>query len=166
MIKYYEFLANGEHTLPNGQVLTDWWSAWGWTNGTETSYGEPVRQSYWAENALRSTSTKIYDMWRETTGWDLPSQAYKEQGTLTYNNFAVRLMPAMDEDLRMIRTSVGEVVVAESWKMIYAEDETEFYELLDGMREKCVALGLETIEQWGIDSWAAASEAFAKYDVK
>ncbi len=165
---FENILATGSHTLASGEVLQSgqWWAAWGWTNDTLTSYGEPARQSEWSSTALANTSTKIFDMWRKTTGYQLPIEAYKEKGTITYNALATRFMPSLDDDSSMIRTSVGEIVVAESWKMVYAQDEEEFWSIFDGMREKCEALGIGLLEESCAEKWAAAKAAAAPYEVQ
>lgn len=164
---FEEMYTNGSYTLESGEVLQtgQFWCVWGWTNDTLTSYGEPVRQTEWSSTALAATSTKIFDMWRKTTGYQLPIEAYKEKGTITYNSLATRFMPSLDEDMQMIRTSVGEVVVAESWKMVYAANEEEFWSIYEGMREKCEALGIAMLEENCAENWAAAKEAAAPYEL-
>ena len=156
----------GSTTLESGEVLESgqFWAAWGLTNDTMTKYGEPLRQGEWSTTAAANTDTKIYEIWRARTGYNLPIDAYKDQDTLTYRALAARFMPSLDEDARMIRVSVGEVVVAESWKMVYAADEAEFWTLYEGMREKAESLGIETLETAAIENWKAASELAAKYE--
>lgn len=164
---FIEMYNTGSTTLESGEVLQNgqFWCIWGWTNDTLTSYGEPVRQTEWSSTALAATSTKIFEMWRETTGYQLPIDAYKEQGTIAYNALATRFMPTLDDDAQMMRTSIGEKVVAASWKMVYAADEAEFNALLDEMRADCDALGLKSLEDACTENWASAKEAAAPYEL-
>lgn len=164
---FTEMYNTGSTTLASGEVLQNgqFWCIWGWTNDTLTSYGEPVRQTEWSSTALAATSTKIFEMWRETTGYNLPIEAYQEQGTIAYNALATRFMPTLDDDAQMMRTSIGEKVVAASWKMVYAADEAEFYSLLDEMRADCDALGLKSLEDACTENWTSAKEAAAPYEM-
>lgn len=158
----------GSHKLESGEVLENgqFWSAWGWTNDTLTSYGEPVRQGEWSTTALANTSSKVYEEWRAYSGYQLPIEAYKDKGTLNYRALATRFMPPLDDDMQMIRTSVGEVVVAESWKMVYAKDEAEFWSIFEGMREKCEGLGIAMLEEACVANWDVAKAAAAPYELK
>ena len=165
---FWEMYNTGSYTLASGEVLQtgQFWCQWGLTNDNMTSYGEPIRQTEWSTTALAATDTKIYDMWRETTGYDLPINGYREMGNLCYNTRITAFLPTLDEEMTLVRTSVGEKVVAYSWKMAYAADETEFWSLYEQMRAECVALGIETLEENLVANWEIAAETAALYGIE
>ena len=87
-------------------------------------------------------------------------------GNLCYNTRITAFLPTLDEEMTLVRTSVGEKVVAYSWKMAYAADETEFWSLYEQMRAECVALGIETLEENLVANWEIAAETAALYGIE
>lgn len=163
---YWQFFNDGSYTLESGEVLESgqFWGAWGLTCDEATEHCDSVRFSESNAVADFSSSNRIWDMWRKTTGYENAVQYLEETDSINWISLAQRLLPNMDEDTRLIATSVGEVIVPYSWKMVYASSEDEFWSLFEEMETQCDALGISVIEDFATDAWATALEKASLYE--
>lgn len=97
--------------------------------------------------------------------------AMKAKTTLDYleqhNNYVVAagngyIAPAIPADVDAIRVQCKDIIIAESWKMIFAKDEAEFKSILKGMQDTVKGLGIDTVltyEKTVTDATTAARKA-------
>lgn len=127
-------------------------------------YNQPIVSSDWQENIdFRLSNNKLYEDWSNFYGAKTPADWLKERDLLIYQPEACTLLPPISEDLVIIQDSVKEVVKEKSWKMIFAKDEEEFYQLFEEMRADCIGLGLPELEKWGEENWALAEGRVEEY---
>jgi putative aldouronate transport system substrate-binding protein len=67
------------------------------------------------------------------------------------------------DDIKVIQSKMGDVVKLNSWKMIYAKDDTEFNQIKQEMIDKCKALGSDIEFAWEKSQLASALKKAAKY---
>ncbi|MBQ8953412.1 MAG: hypothetical protein IJ048_04805, partial [Clostridia bacterium] len=68
-----------------------------------------------------------------------------------------------DEELVMIDAAFGDVVKTQTWLASFAADEDEVNAIVTKMYDDCVALGLETLQEAGRETFEAAKATAEKY---
>ncbi len=81
-------------------------------------------------------------------------EVMKANSTLDYltqhNGYTVAagngyIAPQIPADVDAIRVQCKDIIIAESWKMVFAKDEAEFNKLLKGMQDTVKGLGIDTV---------------------
>lgn len=165
--KWNEMQNVGEITLESGEVLKNgaFWCAWGLNGANPHPDYAGIRLSIGNSDAVQEASqaSKLRDMWTEATGYTSEKDAYEKTSMVTRATGFSRYMPAMDDDTRLIQTAIGEIVAAESWKMIVAADEAEFDALFENMCQQAEELGIDIIYEWGEEAVALAQSRAETY---
>ena len=63
------------------------------------------------------------------------------------------VMPTPDDAMQLTVASIKDIVVASTWKLVYAESEAEFEEIWDQMVEDALALGAQDVIDWFVENY-------------
>ena len=107
-------------------------------------YGEPYNPQLWT-STLESKTTPLDKSWQEAMG-ALTTLEYLAENdgyvVAAGNGYIPEASPA---EIDTIRNQCKAIIVENSWKMVFAEDEDEFYSLLAEMQETVVGLGYDDV---------------------
>ena len=132
------------------------------TGNFSEKYNSIIARSYW--ETYEPQLTALVADWAEYYGTTNYVKIITEQCNGVARPLAWALMTdSTDEDLVMISAAIGDVVKTQSWLAIFAADEDEFNAIVTKMYDDCVALGLETLQEAGRETFEAAKATAEKY---
>lgn len=143
-------LMNGEATVPEE------WGGGIWSEGGSALNFKPVAQCEISPDGY-AYAFELWDSVRdmEATALDLAWQDYmKADSTMDYLQQHDMIVVAPGHpggietestDISTMRSQCRTIIVDYSWQMIFAENEEEFYRLLEEMQTKAVSLGYNTV---------------------
>jgi len=143
-------LMNGEATVPEE------WGGGIWSEGGSALNFKPVAQCEVSPDGY-AYAFELWDSVRdmEATALDLAWQDYmKADSTMDYLQQHDMIVVAPGHpggietestDISTMRSQCRTIIVDYSWQMIFAENEEEFYRLLEEMQTKAVSLGYNTV---------------------
>lgn len=163
--KYFELAALGDMTHTDAEGNT--WEFWNNGNllsgGFINKYGVSVCYTNWPDmyeytynsaNALDWKAHYGYTYLRDLLndkGW---KQAVETEGYAAF-------LTADDDDMKMMKAALKDIIVAASWQMVFAKDEAQFEAVWADMKVKCESLGINAVIQYKLDDIAAAREIYA-----
>lgn len=153
--------------LPGGGKLSDGMGVIN-ANGMTSSVKDPTINDYiggglW-DSSKSHNPTKLVQDWQSVTSYKIIGDMITEKKMFTTMPMSMRMVPAMPDDIQTICTQIGNVVKADSWKMVFAKDQTEFDSLLKDMTDKANGLGLDKVITWDKQAWQTAQDSIAKYN--
>lgn len=162
---YFELAATGDltHTDANGNAWEFWNNGYLLSNGFITKYGTSVCYANWPDMYEYTYSSENAQDWKALYGYtylrDLLADKGWEQSVETegYNSF----LTADDDDMKMIKAALKDIIVAGSWQMVFAEDDAQFDAVWADMKAKCESLGINDVIQYKLDDIAAARSTYA-----
>lgn len=147
----------GVQALLSGNAeMPEEWGGGIWSDGISALNFNPVMQNDTAPNGYPYS----YLMWdsvinREVTALDRSWREYMHaDSTIEYlvqNNMMIiapgcsYTIPMEDPEISTMRSQCTTIILDYSWKMIFAEDEEAFYELLAAMQEKVKSFGYDEV---------------------
>ena len=143
-------LMNGEATVPEE------WGGGIWSEGGSALNFKPVAQCEISPDGY-AYAFELWDSVRdmEATALDLAWKDYmKADSTMDYLQQHDMIVVAPGHpggietestDISTMRSQCRTIIVDYSWQMIFAENEEEFYRLLEEMQTKAVSLGYNTV---------------------
>ncbi len=161
----YEKADKGTYTLESGEEYQYFNGRYNLTSPYLVQAGL-VDDGYGEEMKLYSNSNKLQKAWSEFYGgeYNFPIDKIKAENRLALRPVSLTtFLPSLSDDQKMIQSAVGAVVQQKGWQMVYAADEAEFESLWQQMKNDCLALGAEEIQNWFNEQLPAAKEAAAKY---
>ena len=162
-----DFAATNEHTFYTGETSTDWWGVYGYAMSTpHPEFGGSARLSNSVEFAeLRIAENKICDMYEAFTGYRRPIQIWEENDALAYYPEWFKMLSAVPANLQDIIGNVSSVVKQDSWKIVMnATSDAEVDSMFQEMIDKCEAMNVQEVVDWGLAEYDAAQVKFAKYE--
>ncbi len=93
----------------------------------------------------KKASTKLSEDWSAHYGGQTTLDYLKENGMLVVRPGSNYAAPEYEEDIQTIKEHCRAVILTNSWKMIFAEDEAEFERLLKDMQDTVNGLGYEQV---------------------
>ena len=165
----------GMQALMNGDVeLPEEWGGGLWSNGISELNYKPVVQS----DLTKDGFPYAYQLWDSVTAmentvldenWKMHMDA---ESTLEYLNGHNMIVvspgcnfnyPSEDPEITTMRSQCRNIIVDYSWKMVFAEDEEEFYSLQSTMQSKVKSLGYD--EVYAFDLEAAREKTAAQQKI-
>lgn len=125
---------------------------------TNPAYNEPYDPSMWS-TTMEENRTKIDEQWTETFGTQWPLDYVKEKNALhpmPGNSFR---KPQDPGDIKTKRSECGEVIKEYSWRMVFAQDESEFDSLWQEMKGKIKGFGYEDVVAYDMENFKTAAAA-------
>ncbi|MBP8989271.1 MAG: hypothetical protein KBG64_03520 [Clostridia bacterium] len=124
--------------------------------------GFAVSYRYWP-STLNRNPTKLKLEWREWSGYNSQVEMMKALGMIAPATQAINMVVPAPDDLQLKMNQIGDVIKTNSWKMVFAENETEFEALWTDMVTKANGLGIEEVNQYYMKAWEDALNMAAKY---
>lgn len=115
--------------------------------------GQTISSNFWDDVLYYNPSNLLLD-WRAHN-----DNAFSKVRWAIDNNRTAKITQAVDmmatvpDDILSIISTIRPIVVTNSWRMIYAADEAEFYALWEEIRNSAEGLGLATAQEWGRQNW-------------
>jgi putative aldouronate transport system substrate-binding protein len=76
---------------------------------------------------------------------------------------AKSLVKPMSDEISSQAARIGDIVKENSWKMVFAKDDTEFESIYKDMVNKAEGLGLKEVYESSLEGWNNAKELADKY---
>ncbi len=114
-----------------------------------------------------------------------PNQMYKSWGTIYGDYFNMdayqdangrtnfmetsalfNLVPTASDEITTLETRIGEVIIKNSWAMVFAKDQAEFDALWEELKAEAAELGMEKVVADANVRWGQAKEYAEKYGVE
>lgn len=144
-------------------------------SGTFTSYkdkdGNPLQANIaqWPEYYAVTSSggNEILEKWQNTTGYeswnDLMEEKKNFYGDTPYDYYKGYLSGGPTDDaMKLMQSSLRDILVNGSWQCVYAESEAEFDAIWDKMVADAEAGGAKDLFQWVVDDYANARKLAGK----
>jgi putative aldouronate transport system substrate-binding protein len=153
---YTEF---GEKALPNNDVpVPKEWGGGSWKDGVsalnfkplsvvdiDPRNNEPYLTNMWSSELAKRTTPLDLD-WQEKSGGAKTTIEFLEsKNALSVAAGTSYIQPEESSDITTLRGQCKAVIVDDSWKMIFAKDETELNSILKHMQDTVKGLGYEKV---------------------
>lgn len=153
------FTEFGEKALPNNNVpVPKEWGGGSWKDGVpalnfktlsiidiDPRINEPYLTTMWSSELAKRTTPLDLD-WQEKNGGAKTTIEFLEsKNALSVAAGTSYLQPEESSDITTLRGQCKAVIVDDSWKMIFAKDETEFNSILKHMQDTVKGLGYEKV---------------------
>ncbi|RKD33632.1 ABC transporter substrate-binding protein [Lacrimispora algidixylanolytica] len=153
------FTEFGEKALPNNNVpVPEEWGGGSWKDGVpalnfktlsivdiDPRINEPYLTTMWSSELAKRTTPLDLD-WQEKNGGAKTTIEFLEsKNALSVAAGTSYLQPEESSDITTLRGQCKSVIVDDSWKMIFAKDETEFKSILKHMQDTVKGLGYEKV---------------------
>lgn len=143
--------------LDNGEELVLWntpFIAW---NGALTSYGDgeggkrTAAVGGWSELNERTIQNETFESWKEISGYDTFKELLQAKGALheTSPLDNVKDFTSQPDDMMQLTIdAIRDKITTASWKMVYAENDSDFDALWNQMISDCEGLDAQSIIDW------------------
>jgi len=88
-----------------------------------------------------------------------------DKGTVVQFSEVFNFTRSVPDDMQQTINQIGNVITAPQWEAIFAEDEEEFNQIIEQIRQDMSDLGVEEIVAYDIESYHMAIEAAAEYGI-
>lgn len=146
--------------MPDGTEWSLFNTNYLFTNGVMTKYKDadgnplPVEISKWPQYIeATSSDNATLDKWKATMGYETFGELLEDKGAyygssdfLYYKGFLAG--NPSEDSMKLVQSSLKDVIVNASWKMVYAETEAEFDALWDKMVADCEAGNAKQLIDW------------------
>ena len=153
---YTEF---GEKALPNNNVpVPKEWGGGSWKDGIcalnfktlslvdiDPINNEPYLTTMWSSELAKRTTPLDLDWQAKSGGARTTTEFLESKNALSVAAGTSYIQPEESSDITTLRGQCKAVIVDDSWKMIYAKDETEFNSILKHMQDTVKGLGYEQV---------------------
>lgn len=159
-----------ETFLNGGSVVPDEWGGGTWKDGISalnykpisrldlTPEGFPYYYALWDSVCSKNLSS-LEESWQTYSGASNAVEYLREHDLLLVAPGTGYVAPRESSEITAIRSQCRNVITDYSWKMVFAEDEDEFYALMTEMQNKLHALGYEQVCENDLANAKAQNEA-------
>jgi putative aldouronate transport system substrate-binding protein len=164
---YYNYLSTGKHKLSSGADYVSYGNPFILRVETiNPKYNKTISMGYWPEVLEKINDNALYKSWSDNYGYKFPIDLLEAQNRIAKRPLGYQsFLPAIPNDLMLTRNAVTNIIVTNSWKMIYAKDDNEFNRLWKETKDQVNALGYQDVVKWAKESIAKA-DADAKPYIK
>lgn len=148
----------GKKALPSNEVdVPEEFGGGNWKDGvsalnfkpinlgdTDPSTGEPYDYNLW-ETTIANNTTPLDTDWREKMGSETTVDYLTNNNKILVAPGSSYLAPEEDSNITTVRSQCKAAVIDNSWKMIFAADQSEFDSLMKTMQETAKGLGYEDV---------------------
>lgn len=147
-------------TFQSGEDAMLWNTAFCVASGEFTSWLDAdgnqrvFRRVQWPEVMEVTTGSETYEQWKTTTGYDTWMDWLEEEDAYILESDNDYINPFLSEpssSMELNLDAITDIVINESWKMVYAESEAEFETIWQKMVDDCMGLGAEEIIEWRLN---------------
>jgi len=142
--------------LGGGATVPDEWGGGKWVDGVSQLNFQPVAYSdldpngyhyYYTlwDSVINMDVTPLDLDWRNFAGANSTHEYLENNNQIIVAPGCGYVPPENSSEITIMRTQCRSIVVDYSWKMVFASDEAEFYNLRKEMQEKAKALGYDTV---------------------
>ena len=145
------------YVLDSGEEYANFNTPYMVYGGELTSYkdGDSNRRSFsiasFTEYQMIKMESDNFSDWQKTMGYDnwrellLDKNALVEYSSLSgLSNY----MEVPDDQMKVLKESIRDIVINASWQMVYAETEAEFENIWEKMVSDCEGLGAQKLIDW------------------
>jgi len=119
--------------------------------------GFPYSYELW-ESEMNRTATALQNKWSEVMDADTTIDYLKKNGKLLISPGCEYNEGEESAEIKEIREAVKRIVIDNSWKMVFANDEEQFNSLWQEMKSKCEGLGFEDVYEFDLQNAMAEGE--------
>lgn len=126
---------------------------------------EPINYQIWESTKKYNikNQTKLQQDWTSATGYQYTIDYVKAKNIYTEMPLAKSLITPMTDEISSTAARIGDIVKANSWKMIFAKNDAEFESLYNDMITKAEGLGLKAVYESSLAGWSKAQTLAEKY---
>lgn len=161
--RYYETVSSNEPLVDaEGNVWEYWNNGYLLSNGFITKYGTTVCCANWPAMYEYTYSSADAQDWKALYGYSylrelLNDKNWKQAAeTEGYSSF----LTADDDDMKMTKAALKDIIVPASWQMVFASSEEEFEKIWNDMKSKCESLGIDYVIETKLADIANAREIY------
>lgn len=148
----------GETALPSNEVdVPTEYGGGNWKDGISTlnfkpinlgdidpNIGEPYDWQLW-ETTIKNSVTPLSEDWSNQTKADTTMNYLKKNNLIIVAPGSSYATPEADSNITTIRGQCKATIIENSWKMIFAKDDSEFSSYLDAMQTTANGLGFDEV---------------------
>jgi len=126
---------------------------------------EPINYQIWESTKKYNikNQTNLQKDWTSATGYQYTIDYVKAKNIYTEMPLAKSLITPMTDEISSTAARIGDIVKANSWKMVFAKDDAEFEALYKDMVTKAEGLGLKEVYESSLAGWSKAQALADKY---
>jgi putative aldouronate transport system substrate-binding protein len=158
--RFLEYIKeNGQmvgYPLDNGETFDYFNTGYLCNAGVETSFedGKGNKRIYdvmgYSEYQEIAAASDNFDAWKKTMGYNSWRELLADKNALCESSkiadLASYLQP--DDQMKLLISSLNDVIQNASWKMVYAESDAEFEAAWNEMVSDCEGLGANQVIEW------------------
>ncbi len=157
------YFIKGDSTVDiNGETFYNFNTPLIANTGAMTSWGKSYSAGGWPESIAAQMDSDVANRWKDFYGAEsfnelLGEDCVEESFVDDLDKFAEKV----PDDKQLLFDAAQDIIIAASWKMVYAETEEEFEKLWDDAVAECEKLGIKDLVEWRRGVLADAMEAKA-----
>ncbi|NLX27132.1 MAG: hypothetical protein GXY61_14435 [Lentisphaerae bacterium] len=164
---FWTYRETGKHTLATGEEYMSFVARQPLAEGMiHPEYGVTLSMYGWPDVVDRTNESKLTSAWAEFYGYKYPMDMLKAEDKLAPRPLSISsfIPPLTDVDLDLMRTSINDMLVAASWKMVFAKDEASFDALWKSAVSDAKNLGADQVQSWIFEQIKEAKVIAAAYE--
>lgn len=143
--------------LEGGADVPDTWGGGSWNDGISQLNFQAVLEKDINQNTgfaydfrlwdsyIEFTSTPVHESWQQKMGAISTFEYLNDKNQLLVAPGTDYITPSESHSINTIRAQCKWIIVENSWKMVFAKDEAEFYSLLERMQDAVIEIGYEDV---------------------
>ncbi len=127
---------------------------------------DQIMNIFMSDVVKSSDDSKLMKDWQSVNG-DYSSMYNKliteEPDRIIEKSAAFAYLPTQSDEVTEITTAIGEILVTNSWKMVFAKDQAEFDALWEQTKKDAQTLGIDKVVKESQERWETAKETYASF---
>jgi ABC-type sugar transport system, periplasmic component len=128
----------------------------------DPSTNKSINLSYW-DDVINHKPTKLKTDWQNKTGFKTTIDMLTAKNMVVKANPAINMVSPLPEKMQTQMKQIGQVIVNNTWKCMFAKNETDFNKYWKEMQTKADQLGLQQIFEQVNKDWQKALDIYSKY---
>ncbi|SHL67208.1 multiple sugar transport system substrate-binding protein [Anaerocolumna jejuensis DSM 15929] len=148
---YEAFYGGGNTQVPEewgGGIWKDGVSALNFTtvipSDVNPETGFPYNYTLW-DSVIKRNTTPLDEDWQAKMGAKTTIEYLQKNNQLIVAPGASYITPTEDSEITTLRGQCRSIIIENSWKMVFAENDTEFNSLLKEMQDTVIGLGYDKV---------------------
>lgn len=143
------YFVKGEQVQVKGETFANFNTALIVNTGVHTSFGKEYSAGSWPESMTAANNSDAANSWKAFYGADdLKTLLGPDYGTPDFNENIDKFAEEPSDEQELLFAAAQDIIIAASWKMVYAETEAEFEKIWDDAVAECEALGIKELVEW------------------
>lgn len=163
---YWQYMADSKVELPGGGALDvggDCIETLVRDATVDPKSKLPIGIYLWPESIAHQTDNALFKDWAAFYKYPTPAAMMTAQNRIIKRPLAHGFISTIPDDIETLRKQIADIVITDSWLMVYAKTDAEFDSYYQDMVSKANTLGIQKVMDWRLADLKQATDQAAKY---